>query len=135
MSTTNLFLRNCRCVNIQTANTILYCKKWQETVRFYQEIVGLDVHFSNEWFVEFRLNDGARLSIANEARASIKSGDGLGITIGFQVDDLQRVHSFLTKSGAHPTPIKRRWGANVFYTTDPEGNRIEFWAADVVDTA
>lgn len=115
-------------MNIKTANTILYCKQWQETVRFYQRILNLGVHFSNDWFVEFYLNDSARLSIANEKRASIKSSGGLGITIGFQIDDIQKMHTHLIESGATPTPLKQRWGSDVFYVTDPEGNRIEFWS-------
>ncbi|MFN8439841.1 MAG: hypothetical protein U0175_03675 [Caldilineaceae bacterium] len=115
-------------MNIKTANTILYCKKWAETVAFYAEVLHLKAHFSNEWFVEFWLNADARLSIANEERASIKSGDGQGITIGFQVEELQTVHHQLIEAGYYPTPIKARWGSQVFYVSDPEGNRLEFWS-------
>lgn len=115
-------------MKIKTANTILYCKKWAETVAFYAEVLHLEAHFSNEWFVEFWLNAGARLSIANQERASIKSGDGRGITLGFQVEDLLSIHTQLAEAGHHPTPIKARWGSQVFYVYDPEGNRIEFWA-------
>ncbi len=115
-------------MEIRTSNIILYCTKWRETVRFYEEVLKLEINFSNEWFVEFCLNDRARLSIANEERASIKSSGGQGITVGLQVDDVQIAHDDLTTLGASPTPIKKRWGANVFYVTDPEGNRIEFWS-------
>ena len=98
------------------------------SVRFYTDILKLQVNFSNDWFVEFVLNDGARLSIANEERASIKSSGGRGITIALQVGDSKIAHESLLKAGADPTPIKQRWGANVFYVFDPEGNRIEFWS-------
>ena len=116
-------------MKIKTSNTILYCKKWAETVAFYGEQLHLEVHFSNEWFVEFWLNAGARLSVANQERASIKSGEGRGITIGFQVEDLQTIHTQLLEAGCHPTPIKVRWKSKVFYIHDPEGNRLEFWSS------
>ena len=115
-------------MRIRTANTILYCKKWQETVAFYADVLNLNVHFSNEWFVEFEVNASARLSIANEDRASIKSAGGKGITIAFQIDGLQIAHTRLLESGANPTSIKDLWGSEVFYVYDPEGNRIEFWS-------
>jgi catechol-2,3-dioxygenase len=115
-------------VNIKTSNTILYCKKWKETVAFYRDILKLDVHFSNEWFVEFILNSQARLSIAHQQRTSIKSSGGRGITVCFQVDDAQIMHTHLTELEANPTPIQDLWESSVFYIRDPEGNRIEFWS-------
>ena len=115
-------------MNIKTSNTILYCKKWQETVTFYAETLQLDIHFSNAWFVEFWINASARLSIANEAHASIPSAAGKGVTIAFQVEDLQLIHTRLIEAGSQPTAIKVRWGSHVFYVHDPEGNRVEFWA-------
>jgi catechol-2,3-dioxygenase len=115
-------------VNITTSNTILYCKKWSDTVAFYRDVLKLDVHFSNEWFVEFILNNQARLSIAHQERTSTKSSDGKGVTVCFQIDDVQIMHVYLTKLGTNPTPIKDLWESRVFYIRDPEGNRIEFWS-------
>ncbi|MDX1521579.1 MAG: VOC family protein [Anaerolineae bacterium] len=115
-------------LNINTVNTILYCKKWQETVTFYQTGLQLEPTFSNDWFMEFKLNDAARLSIANEAQASIKSGQGKGITLSIAVDDIEATHAFLVQAGLEPTAIKELWGSNVLYLYDPEGNRLEFWS-------
>lgn len=115
-------------MQIKTTNTILYCEKWQETVTFYREILKLDINFSNEWFVEFVLNDQARLSIANQDRTSVKSCGGKGITVCFQIDDIEIMHKYLQKVETHPTPIKKFWESRVFYIRDPEGNRLEFWS-------
>jgi catechol-2,3-dioxygenase len=112
----------------KTLNTILYCKKWEDTIKFYKEIIRLDVCFSNGWFVEFHLNDGAKLSIVNEQRTTIKSNQGEGITLGFQVDDIQNMFTFINQLNIHSSPIKELWGAWVFYIYDPEGTRIEFWS-------
>lgn len=68
-------------MKIKTANTILYCSKWEETVRFYRDHLNLTVIFLTDWFVEFYLSTATRLSIADEKRASIKSCNGKGITV------------------------------------------------------
>ena len=119
-------------MEIKTANTILYCRKWKETVVFYKTQLRLQVTTSNEWFVEFKLNDASRLSIADEARSSIDSNDGKGITITLEVDDIETIHLYLNEVGLNPTPIKdHAWGARVIHIYDPEGNRLEFWSPNI----
>lgn len=113
------------------ANTILYCYSWAATVAFYRNSLGLAVNFENDWFVEFHLNEGAFLSIADASRASIAAVAGQGITLAWQIDDLSAFHTRLQTEGVAVTSIQRRWGAWVFYCHDPEGHRIEFWA-DIV---
>ena len=115
-------------MHIKSANTILYCKKWEETVNFYKTGLSLQIMTSTEWFVEFKLTGTSRLSVADESRASIKSGSGKGITIGMQVKDIERTRIQLEEAGLNPTTIKEVWGAKTFYVFDPEGNRIEFWS-------
>ena len=114
-------------MKIKAANTILYCKRWQETVDFYRNGLKLLVISSNDWFVEFKLNEMSRLSVANETRTSIKSGDGKGITISLQVSDIEQTRAELLDAGITPTPIKEVWGSKAIYVRDPEGNRLEFW--------
>jgi len=121
-------------MNIITVNTILYCSKWNETVAFYENKLKLEVAASFEWFVEFKLNDGSCLSVANEERASIGSSGGQGLTIAIKIDDLMETHSHLKEAGLNPTLIKDHpWGAKVFYIYDPEGNRIEFWSQNAIN--
>jgi len=88
------------------------CKKWAETVAFYRERLGLPVNFANDWFFEFCLTDGSRLSIADESRASVKSCGGLGITLALETDSIETVWADLAESGPAPTEIKEHpWGA------------------------
>ena len=114
-------------MKIKAANTILYCKNWSETVDFYKDGLKLPLISSTDWFVEFKLNESARLSVANEARASVKSCEGKGLTVSLQVTALEDLHSELENAGFAPTPIKEIWGSKAFYLRDPEGNRLEFW--------
>ena len=110
------------------SNVIFYCRAWAETVAFYRERIGLPVAFENEWFVEFQLGDNSYLSIANAARATIQDVGGQGITLTWQVADLDGAWEALQGQGVEVTAIKERWNARVFYCFDPEGHRIEFWA-------
>ncbi|WP_035255458.1 VOC family protein [Desulfatiglans anilini] len=115
---------------MKSANTILYCREWEETVRFYRDRLHLPVRFSNDWFVEFELTQGARLSVADERRSSVKSSRGLGITLALEVDDIEGVREYAERAGLKPTALRRHpWDARVFYLVDPEGHRVEIWQA------
>lgn len=115
-------------MKIKAANTILYCKKWRETVDFYRDGLKLRVLSSTEWFMEFKLNESTRLSVADESRTSVKSGEGKGITISLQVENVEELYSELMAGGFKPTAIREVWGSKATYLRDPEGNRLEFWS-------
>ena len=114
-------------MNIKSSNTILYCKKWQDTVAFYRDMLKLPVISSNDWFVEFKLTEISRLSVANEARTSIGSSNGKGITISLQIANVEQTLAELMEVGIKSAPIKEVWGSKAIYIYDPEGNRLEFW--------
>jgi catechol 2,3-dioxygenase-like lactoylglutathione lyase family enzyme len=114
--------------NLISTNMILYCTRWEETVRFYRDDLNLPVHFAADWFVEFELSAVSRLSIADERRASVKSCGGRGVTLGLEVGDIDAVRTNTQRLGLKPTAIKKHpWNASVFYLFDPEGHRIEIW--------
>ena len=118
-------------LSFQTTNTILYCKAWQATLTFYRQAFALAETFASDWFIEFALSPTARLSIADEARATVKSSAGQGVTLTFQVADVEQAWQTLNECGAMPGKIRRHaWGAQVFYLRDPEGHRLEIWSAD-----
>ncbi len=114
-------------LQLRRTNTILYCQNWEAAAAFYRDTLGLRASFANDWFVEFVLHDGAHLSIADAARASIAAVGGQGITLAWQVEDLPAMRAEMEAVGVAVTPIKRRWGAWVCYCYDPEGHRIELW--------
>ena len=117
-----------KSLKFKLANIILYCKKWEETVEFYRDVLGLEVRFSKGWFVEFYLNESSCLSVADEKHASVKSSDGGGITISLNVEDIEVCRASMVKAGVNPSLIKEHpWGAFVFMFHDPEGNRLEMW--------
>lgn len=116
-------------ISIQRANTILYCRRWPETVHFYKETLRLPVVYENDWLVELQQTADSFLTVANSAWASIQDVGGQGITITWQVEDVDQARKCLTALGIPTTDIKRRWDARVFYFHDPEGHRLEMWTA------
>ena len=86
-------------MQIQRSNTILYCERFADMVAFYRDVLRLDVAFENEWFVEFSLGSGAFLSVADATRASIRSGDGRGLTMSWRVADVHEARAALIASG------------------------------------
>lgn len=115
-------------MDVITANTILYCGKWEETVRFYRDYLNLAVNFSTDWFVEFCVSTTTRISIADEKRAHMKSSKGKGITLSLEVENIDHAWRYADKAGLHPTAITQHpWDALVFYIFDPEGHRVEIW--------
>jgi len=117
-------------LSLKSTNTILYCKKWQETVYFYKHHLGLPITFASDWFVEFGLTDTAHLSVADEQRATIKSNGGAGLTLTLQVKDADEAWYNLHNQGLALEPVRdHAWGARLFYFFDPEGYRLEIWSA------
>ena len=114
--------------SIKRINTILYCRNWQTTIKFYRDMLKLRVNYETEWLVEFRLVDNAYLSIANADGTSIQSSNGNGITLSFQVESVDVAHRRLRDLGIKAGPIKPIWGARAFYIYDPEGHRVELWS-------
>ena len=78
--------------------------------------------------MEFKLNETSRVSVADEARTSIESSGGKGLTLSLQVDDIEQTRTELMEAGITPTPVREVWGSKVIYVRDPEGNRLEFWS-------
>ncbi len=114
-------------MNIQRTNTILYCRKWRETVTFYREIFAFPVSHQTDWFIEFRLTASAYLSIADESRATIDSVEGQGITLSWEIANVHETHADFVAQQIAVSPIRKKWGAYLFYLHDPEGHRIELW--------
>lgn len=114
-------------MKVERANTILYCSNWSATVAFYRDVLGFPVSADRGWFVEFQLAADAFVSVADASRATIASANGAGITLTWQVADVEAARDTLVERGVDCSPIAQRWGCDSTFFTDPEGNRVELW--------
>ena len=74
-------------------------------------------------------NSASRLSVADASRAGVETAHGKGITVTVKVEDIFAAYGTIMARGFSSGRVeKHAWGADVFYLTDPDGNRIEFWA-------
>ena len=123
-------------MKILAANTIIYCRNWEQSRHFYRDVLNLETSFSkDDWFIEFSVNGAAHLSIADAKRCTIAPGDGAGITLSFFVQDLQSVQALFAGHDIPATEIRAEgWRAPYFYVHDPEGTRIEFWTRNLKQT-
>lgn len=119
--------RGSTVLRLKTANTVLYCHKWQQTVAFYRDTLQLPITFNNDWFYEFALTPTACVSIANASRATIEAVEGQGITLAWQVESIAAQRAWLLSKGVPVGPIHSRFGSAVCYFYDPEGHRLELW--------
>lgn len=110
------------------SNTILYCRRWLPTVRFYRDAIGLVVLAKNEWYVEFRVTSASSLSVADSANTPIADVGGQGITLSWRVVDLSVTRKRLLDGGLEPSDIRPLGRAAALYLHDPEGHRIEIWS-------
>ena len=117
-------------MKIRSSNTILYCRKWTETVRFYKEVMKFTECFSkDDWFIEFMIGETTNISLADASRCSVSAVQGQGVTLSFCVNDLLSVFMYFKELGLRHTEIvSKGWRAPYFYAFDPEGHRIEFWS-------
>lgn len=115
-------------IAVGRSNTILYCRHWQPTVRFYRDDLGLPVLAENEWYVEFRVTTASSLSLADSANATIDDVDGQGITLSWHVTDLTATRERLVDHDLAPSEIRNVGDAVAFYLIDPEGHRLEVWS-------
>jgi lactoylglutathione lyase len=108
----------------------LMVKNMEESLKFYQEIVGLKI--------DRRLNAGPNGEIVflgdGETKVELISNQnktetdmGKDITLGFEVDSIDKMVEFVKEKGMEfqgpfqPSPIVK-----FFYVKDPNGTKIQF---------
>jgi len=116
-------------LGIETFHTVLYCRRWAESVAFYRDVLDLPVVFENPLFVELRAAPGACIGLLDASRTRDPGVEPRGVLLSFRVADVEETRARLRdrgvrvgEAGDHP------WGARLFELQDPDGRRVEFWA-------
>ena len=111
--------------------TTLMVKDMEESLKFYQEIVGLSIDR------RFKAGPGSEIVflgkgetkvelISNEANKEVNFGKD--ISLGFEVDSLDDMLAFVKEKGAavHSGPFQPNPHVRFFYVMDPNGLKIQF---------
>jgi len=115
--------------DVTSLHTVLFCRKWHESVVFYRDVLGLPVLEEREGFVEFQVNALSRIGLLRKDRSSRPADRPGQALLSLRVPDVQDAHKQLANRLPDlPAVREHPWGAWVFELTDPEGRRLEFWS-------
>ena len=106
-------------------------KNMEESLRFYQEIVGLtiDRRFQAGPGVEITFLGNGETKVELICNEEIKDINiGQNISLGFEVDSVDDMMAFVKERGIaiHSGPIQPNPNVKFFYVLDPNGLKIQF---------
>jgi catechol 2,3-dioxygenase-like lactoylglutathione lyase family enzyme len=96
----------------------------QASVRFYRDVLGLEIIYGGEPsdFTSLRTKDGDTILNLERGQADIQWG-----RLIFHVSDVDRFFAHLAEKGFHPdSPRDASWGERYFHMRDPDGHELSF---------
>jgi catechol 2,3-dioxygenase-like lactoylglutathione lyase family enzyme len=96
----------------------------QSSVRFYSDVLGLEIIYGGEGsaFTSLQTKEGTPILNLEQGDAGIRWG-----RLIFHVSDVDRVWAHLTKNGFQPeSPQDASWGERYFHMLDPDGHELSF---------
>ena len=96
----------------------------QSSVRFYRDVLGLEIIYGGEGsaFTSLQTKEGNPILNLEQGDAGIRWG-----RLIFHVSDVDRVWAHLTKKGFQPdSPQDASWGERYFHMLDPDGHELSF---------
>lgn len=119
----NKLFANCLLVN-----------DFNRSLAFYKDVLGLEINSIEGKFADFKL-EGTSLAIFEKEAATAMfpkkfMGNGGGVILAFQVEDVQKTCDELKAKGVEifEGPKTTPWGQIVAYFKDPDGNIWEISA-------
>ncbi|MEA3164688.1 MAG: hypothetical protein QOE88_2506 [Verrucomicrobiota bacterium] len=98
--------------------------KMEASVRFYKDVLGLEIVYGGErsHFTSLRTKDGDTILNLEHGNASIQWG-----RLIFHVSDVDHFWEYLMEKGFHPdNPHDASWGERYFHMLDPDGHELSF---------
>jgi catechol 2,3-dioxygenase-like lactoylglutathione lyase family enzyme len=96
----------------------------QSSVRFYKDVLGLEIIYGGEGsaFTSLQIEDGGPILNLEQGDTGIRWG-----RLIFHVSDVDRIWAHLTEKGFRPeTPQDASWGERYFHMLDPDGHELSF---------
>ena len=96
----------------------------EASVRFYKEVLGLEILYGGEGssFTSLRTKDAGTILNLEHGDAAIQWG-----RLIFHVSDVDRFWAYLIEQGFYPDrPQDASWGERYFHLPDPDGHELSF---------
>ena len=112
-------------MNVQEISAItIRVSDMARSVRFYHEILGLEIYYGGEHAPFSSLRTKAGAPILNLEQGTLTTNWGRVI---FHVKDVDELWVYLKEKGFHPDePRDAPWGERYFHLHDPDGHELSF---------
>jgi predicted enzyme related to lactoylglutathione lyase len=111
--------------------TFIYYKDLTEGENFYGNILGFKKDFDGEWVKIFRIADGGRVGLVDEAKGYLKTAIDKPVMISIDTSDVRGWYERVKVTGPQyiQTHLKDESDgfANSFLMNDPAGYTVEFF--------
>jgi catechol 2,3-dioxygenase-like lactoylglutathione lyase family enzyme len=103
-------------------------ERFEETTRFFREVMGLEMIRRERDVVGFRFPDGTEMEVWRP-EDDLHSFFTTGPVVGFRVDNAEEARARMEAAGVEfLTPVQRSEGATWSHFRGPDGNVYEIYA-------
>jgi predicted enzyme related to lactoylglutathione lyase len=117
---------------IVLAITFIYVRDLPRAMRFYEDILGLELAIDQGWSKIYRLGGQAHVGLVDETRGMQNWHDEKTVQICMRVADVDAWHAWAASQGVDGLTDPRdseELGIRAFVMNDPEGYQIEVQTA------
>lgn len=113
---------------MELAITFFYYRDLPRAMRFYEQVLGLELAIDQGWSKIYRICPGAHVGLVDETRGMRKSAATKPVQLCLRVADVDAWHDRMTRhavSGLSEMFQNDALGIRAFVFHDPEGYQIE----------
>ena len=116
---------------VNASVTFLYYKDLGPAEEFYGTVLGFQKEFDRGWVKIFRITDGGRVGLVDEAKGSLKTAMDKPVMLSIDTPEVKKWYQHVKAKGAkyiktHLNPERNAF-ANTFMLTDPGGYHVQFF--------
>lgn len=112
--------------------TFLYYRDLPAAMRFYEDVLGLELAIDQGWSKIYRIVQGGHVGLVDETRGSHRANAIKPVQLCIRVADVDAWHAWARSQGVdglREPRSNRELGIRAFVFNDPEGYQIEIQSA------
>lgn len=114
------------------AITFFYYRDLSAAMRFYEDVLGLELAIDQGWSKIYRVADGAHIGLVDEARGMNKWAEVKPVQFCIRVPDVDAWYAWCKEAGVDALSrlfVNDEIGIRAFVFRDPEGYQVEIQSA------